>query len=75
MRTVPEGDVSPGGVVDYLSQHEADALRIRDVGERVVAYVDHIGRIEGVIMRTFNGGFAMSIVSTPRPASECPAPQ
>ena len=36
------------------------------IGERVVAYVDHIGRIEGTIVRTFNGGFAMSINATAR---------
>jgi hypothetical protein len=36
------------------------------VGERVIAYVDHIGRIEGKIVRTFNGGFAMSINATAR---------
>jgi len=36
------------------------------VGERVVAYVDHIGRIEGKIVRTFDGGFAMSINATAR---------
>jgi hypothetical protein len=36
------------------------------LGERVVAYVDHIGRIEGKIVRTFNGGFAMSINATAR---------
>jgi hypothetical protein len=34
------------------------------VGERVVAYVDHIGRIEGVIVRNFSGGFAMTINAT-----------
>lgn len=31
------------------------------VGERVVAYVDHIGRIEGEIVRTFESGFAITI--------------
>jgi c-di-GMP-binding flagellar brake protein YcgR len=36
------------------------------VGERIVAYVDHIGRIEGKIVRTFDGGFAMSINATAR---------
>lgn len=35
-------------------------------GERVIAYIDHVGRIEGVIMRTFNGGFAMTINATLR---------
>ncbi len=36
------------------------------VGERVIAYLDHIGRIEGVVLRTFDGGFAMSINATGR---------
>ncbi len=36
------------------------------VGERVVAYVDHIGRIEGQIARVFDGGFAIAIHATPR---------
>ena len=36
------------------------------VGERVIAYVDHLGRLEGKITREFQGGFAMSIGATPR---------
>lgn len=36
------------------------------VGERVVVYIDHIGRIEGEIVRTYDGGFAMSINATLR---------
>jgi len=36
------------------------------VGERVVVYVDHIGRIDGEIVRTFDGGFAMTINATTR---------
>ncbi|MBZ0227879.1 MAG: PilZ domain-containing protein [Bauldia sp.] len=35
-------------------------------GERVIAYIDHVGRIEGVVMRKFNGGFAMTINATLR---------
>src|SRR5512139_851158 len=35
-------------------------------GERVVAYVDHLGRLEGKIARTFENGFAMSISATLR---------
>jgi hypothetical protein len=30
-------------------------------GERVIAYVDHIGRVEGVIARLFQNGFAMTV--------------
>ncbi|MXN63827.1 PilZ domain-containing protein [Stappia sp. GBMRC 2046] len=36
------------------------------VGEKVIAYIDHIGRIEGEIVREIEGGFAMSVVATPR---------
>lgn len=36
------------------------------LGERVVAYVDHIGRIEGQVARLFDGGFAMSLNATLR---------
>jgi hypothetical protein len=36
------------------------------VGERVVAYLDHIGRVEGQITRAYEGGFAMTIIATLR---------
>ena len=35
-----------------------------EVGERVIAYVDHLGRLEGIIARLFNNGFAMTIGAT-----------
>lgn len=35
-------------------------------GERVIAYLDHLGRIEGPITEMIEGGFVMKIVSTPR---------
>src|SRR5215469_3495930 len=35
-------------------------------GERVIAYVDHVGRLEGVIARQFENGFAMTISATIR---------
>src|ERR1044071_6036262 len=34
------------------------------VGERVVAYFAHVGGIEGVVARAFDGGFAFSITAT-----------
>lgn len=34
------------------------------IGERIVAYVDHIGRVEGVVLRLFDGGFAISVNAT-----------
>ena len=36
------------------------------VGERVIAYVDHVGRLEGVIARQFQNGFAMTVAATTR---------
>jgi hypothetical protein len=52
-------DMSPGGV--------AMMAPVRgQVGDHVIAYVDHIGRVEGDIARLFDGGFAMSIIATPR---------
>ncbi len=36
------------------------------IGERVVAYVDHVGRLEGKIVRVFDGGFAMTLAATLR---------
>jgi hypothetical protein len=35
-------------------------------GERVVAYIDHIGRLEGTISRIFDGGFAIALNATLR---------
>jgi PilZ domain-containing protein len=35
-------------------------------GERVIAYVDHLGRLEGHIARIFPNGFAMTIAATMR---------
>lgn len=37
-----------------------------EIGERVIAYIDHIGRLEGVITRHVEGGFAMSITASLR---------
>ena len=36
------------------------------VGDRVIAYVDHVGRLEGVVARQFQNGFAMTVAATPR---------
>jgi hypothetical protein len=30
-------------------------------GERIVAYIDHVARLEGTVARTFEGGFAVEI--------------
>ena len=31
-----------------------------DVGERIVAYLDNLGRIEGIVVRPLEGGFAVA---------------
>jgi hypothetical protein len=50
-------NMSPGGIALIASKSGRP-------GERVVAYVDHVGRVEGIIARCFSGGFALSITST-----------
>ncbi len=35
-----------------------------EVGERIVAYLDHFGRIEAVVSRPVDGGFAAEIVAS-----------
>jgi hypothetical protein len=35
-------------------------------GERIIAYVDHLGRLEGHVARLFENGFAMTISATTR---------
>ena len=37
-----------------------------NVGDRVIAYVDHLGRLEGHIARPLSNGFAMTISATLR---------
>jgi hypothetical protein len=36
------------------------------VGERIIAYVDHLGRLEGTITRLTQNGFAMTFAATSR---------
>lgn len=52
-------NMSPGGIALL-------APEIGTLGERVVAYIDHIGRVEGVITRIIPNGFAMTIAATSR---------
>ena len=52
-------DMSPGGA-GLISPVTGT------IGDRVVAYIDHIGRIEGVISRPISGGFAMTINASAR---------
>ncbi|HSD92739.1 MAG TPA: PilZ domain-containing protein [Methyloceanibacter sp.] len=37
---------------------------ICDVDERIVAYLDNLGRMEGVVVRTFEGGFAVRLLAS-----------
>ncbi|RYX98429.1 MAG: PilZ domain-containing protein [Bradyrhizobiaceae bacterium] len=39
---------------------------IGQIGDRVIAYLDHIGRVEGKITRIIDNGFAMTVGATPR---------
>ena len=52
-------DMSPGGMAIVAPIAGA-------AGERVIAYVDHLGRLEGKITRLLENGFAMSISATSR---------
>jgi hypothetical protein len=35
-----------------------------EIGEHIIAYFDHLGRLEGSVVRTFDGGFAINILAT-----------
>ncbi|APH71946.1 PilZ domain-containing protein [Aquibium oceanicum] len=52
-------DMSPGNAL-------LRADRMGDLGERIIAYIDHIGRIEGVVTRQVDDGFAMTIIASDR---------
>lgn len=52
-------DMSPGGMAMV-------APVTGKPGERVIAYIDHVGRLEGTLVRVFPNGFAMTIAATPR---------
>ena len=47
-------DMSPGGIALIASV-------AGEFGARVVCYLDHFGRLEGKIARTFDGGFAIAL--------------
>lgn len=52
-------DMSPGNV----------ALRTErrgELGEKIIAYLDHIGRVEGVLTRNLEDGFAMTVIASER---------
>ncbi|MFD1332666.1 PilZ domain-containing protein [Methylopila musalis] len=52
-------DMSPGGL-SLIAPVAAQP------GERVIVYLDHVGRIEGSMVRLIPNGFAMTVRATPR---------
>jgi hypothetical protein len=52
-------NMSPGGMALLAPVSGA-------AGERIIAYVDHLGRLEGHVARLFQNGFAMTIGATAR---------
>jgi hypothetical protein len=52
-------DISPGNV-------SLRADRVGSAGEKVIVYLDQIGRLEGVVTRTDGTGFALTIVASDR---------
>lgn len=52
-------DMSPGGLA-LIAPVPAQP------GERVVAYLDHVGRVEGLMVRPIANGFAMTVSATIR---------
>jgi PilZ domain-containing protein len=52
-------NVSPGGALLV-------AAAPGKIGERIVVYLEHLGRVEGVITRHAPQGFAITIAATPR---------
>src|SRR5580704_3009719 len=52
-------NMSPGGMAVIAPVGGAP-------GERIIAYVDHLGRLEGHVARVFQNGFAMTLSATAR---------
>jgi hypothetical protein len=51
-------DISPGGIA-----FESEASG--EIGERIIAYLNQIGRVEGTVARHFYGGFAIQMKLPP----------
>lgn len=53
-----------------IEMSPGDALVIAPVpgrvGEKVIIYLDHLGRVEGTVLELTDGGFRMDIVASPR---------
>ena len=52
-------NMSPGGMALIAPVGAAP-------GERIIAYVDHLGRLEGHVARIFQNGFAVTLSATAR---------
>lgn len=52
-------DMSPGDVA-FRTEHRGD------LGEKVIAYLEYVGRVEGVVTRLLPDGFAMTILASDR---------
>lgn len=52
-------EMSPGDAVMI-------APEMGNIGEKVIAYIDHLGRIEGTIQEEEDGGFVISVNASPR---------
>src|SRR6185312_2654868 len=52
-------DMSPGNVALRTD-------RMGEPGEKVIAYIDHIGRVEGIVTRRIQDGFAMTVIASDR---------
>lgn len=52
-------DMSPATATLYTEANAGE-------GERIIAYVDHVGRIEGHVVRRFDGGFAIDLNTSAR---------
>lgn len=61
-RTEHVGQISEMSPGDALFTTEV----VASTGERVIAYVDHIGRIEGTVERLVSNGFYLSLVASER---------
>src|SRR5690349_12257550 len=53
-----------------LEMSPGDAAVIAPVagnpGEKIIAYLDHIGRVEGIIVDAIDGGFVIDMSASPR---------
>ncbi|WP_332715934.1 PilZ domain-containing protein [Pelagibacterium mangrovi] len=53
-----------------IEMSPGDALVIAPVpgrvGEKIIIYLDHLGRVEGTILELTDGGFRMDLVASPR---------